>query len=182
MKVYIVKSYTVVMYGWESWTIKKLSSEELMLSNCGAREDSWESLGQKDHQTRKATPKIHWKDWFWSWNFNTLATWCEELTHWKRPWCWEGLKVGGEGVDRGWDGWMASRTQWTWVWVNPGSWWWTGRPGLPQSMGLQRVGHDWATELNWQILWLRCAAYNRCSFHLKLFKTQCLSHIAKAYL
>ena len=120
MKVYIVKSYTVVMYGWESWTIKKLSSEELMLSNCGAREDSWESLGQKDHQTRKATPKIHWKDWFWSWNFNTLATWCEELTHWKSPWCWERLRVGGEGDNWGWDSWMASPTQWTRVWTRSG--------------------------------------------------------------
>ena len=62
--------------------------------------------------------------------------------------CWERLKVKGEGDDRGWDGWMASRTQWTWVWVNSRSWWWTGRPGILQSMGSQRVGHDWATELN----------------------------------
>ena len=78
-----------------------------------------------------------------------LATSCEELTHWKRPWCWEGLGVGGEGDDRGWDGWMAILTRWTWVWVNSGSWWWTGRPGVLWFMGLQRVGHDWATELNW---------------------------------
>ena len=67
---------------------------------------------------------------------------------WKKPWCWERLKVGGEGDDRGWDGWMASLIQWTWAWVNSESWWWTGRPGVLQSMGLQRVGHDWATELN----------------------------------
>ena len=63
--------------------------------------------------------------------------------------CWEGLGAGGEGDDRGWDGWMASLTRWTWVWVNSGSWWWTGRPGMLQFMGSQRVGHDWATELNW---------------------------------
>ena len=76
--------------------------------------------------------------------------WCEELTHLKRPWCWERLKVGREGDDRGWDGWMASPTQWTWVWVNSRSWWWTRRPGILQSMGSQRVGHDWVwTELNW---------------------------------
>ena len=74
----------------------------------------------------------------------------EELTHWKRLWCWEGLGAGGEGDERGWDGWMASRTRWTWVWVNSGSWWWTGRPGVLQFMGLQRVGHDWVTELNWK--------------------------------
>ena len=68
---------------------------------------------------------------------NTLATWCEELTHWKRPSCWERLKAGGEGDDRGWDGWMASPTQWTWVWASSRRWWWTGKPGVLQSMGLQ---------------------------------------------
>ena len=77
---------------------------------------------------------------------------CDELTHWKRPWCWERLKVGGEGDDRGWDGWMASLTQCTWVWASSRSWWWTGKPGLLQSMGSQRVRHDWATELNRQRL------------------------------
>ena len=76
-------------------------------------------------------------------------TWCEELTHWKRPWCWERLRAGGEGDDRGWDGWMASPTRWTWVRVNLGSWWWTERPGALRFMGSQRVGHDWVTELNW---------------------------------
>ena len=95
---------------------------------------------------------VHWKDLCWSWNSNTLATWCEELTHRKRPWCWERLKAGGEGDDRGWDGCMASLTQWIWIWVNSGRWWWTGRPGVLQSMGLQRVRHDWATEWKWWIL------------------------------
>ena len=82
----------------------------------------------------------------------TLATWCEELTRLNRPWCWERLNVGGEGDNRGWDGWMASPTQWTWVWVNSGSWWWTRRPGMLQSIGSQRVGWTWLsdwTELNW---------------------------------
>ena len=67
--------------------------------------------------------KPHWKDWYWSWNSNTLATWCKELTHLKRPWCWERLRAGEEGDNRGWDGWMASPIQSTWVWVNSGSWW-----------------------------------------------------------
>jgi len=71
------------------------------------------------------------------------------LTHWKRPWCWEILKVGGEGDDRGWDGWMASLTRWTWVRVTSRSCWWTGKPGMLQSMGSQRVTYDWLTELNW---------------------------------
>ena len=79
----------------------------------------------------------------------TLATWCKEQIHWKRPWCWERLKAGGEGDDRGWDGWMASLTQCTWVWASSRSVWWTEKHGMLQSMGLQKAGHDWATELNW---------------------------------
>ena len=77
-----------------------------------------------------------------------LAT-CEELTHLKRPWCWGRLKLGGQRVHTGWDGWMVSVTRWTWVWVISGSLWWTGRPGVLQSMRSRRVWHDWATELNW---------------------------------
>ena len=121
-----------------------------MLLNCGVGEDSWESLGLQVDQTsqfqRKSILNILWKDWCWS--SNTLVTWCEELTHYKRPWWWERLRAG-EGDGRGWDGWMASLTRWTWVWVSSGSWWWTGRPGMLQSMGSQRVRHDWATDLNW---------------------------------
>ena len=78
---------------------------------------------------------------------STLVTSCEELAHWKRFWCWEGLGAG-EGDDRGWDGWMASPTRWTWVWVNSGSWWWTGRPGVLRSWG-DKESDNWATELNW---------------------------------
>ena len=92
---------------------------------------------------------VHWKDWCWSWNSNTLATWCGKLTHLKWLCCWERLRAGGEGDNRGWDGWMASPTQWTWVCVDSGSWWWTGRPGVLRFMGLQRVEHSWAAELNW---------------------------------
>ena len=84
------------------------------------------------------------KDWCWSWNSSTLATWCKELTHWKRPWCWDRLTAGEED-NRGWDGWMASPTQWTWVWASSGSWWWTGGCS-PWGC---KVGHDGATELNW---------------------------------
>ena len=79
----------------------------------------------------------------------TKPAWCKELTHLKRSWCWERSKAGGKGNDRGWDGWIASPTQWTWVWVNSQSWWWTGKPGMLQSMGWQRVIHNWATELKW---------------------------------
>ena len=123
-----------------------------MLLNYAVGEDCWESLGLQGDPTsqsqRKSVINIHWKDWCWSWNSDTLATWCEELTHLKRPWFWERLKVGGKGDDRGWDGWMASPTRWTWVWVSSGRWWWTGKPGVLQPMGSQRVRHDWVTELN----------------------------------
>ena len=134
---------------------RKLSTEELTLLNCGVGEDSWGSLGLQGDPTspskRRSVLGVHWKDWCWSWNSNTLATCCKELTHWKRPWCWERLKAGGEGGDRGWDGWMASPTRWTCVCVDSGSWWWTGRPGMLQIMGLQRVRHEWATELKWTV-------------------------------
>ena len=81
-----------------------------------------------------------------------LATWCKELIHLKRPWCWERLRAGGEEDDRGWDGWMVSQTRGTWVWVSSGSWWWTGRPDILRFMGSQRVRQGWETELNWTAL------------------------------
>ena len=89
---------------------------------------------------------IHWRVWYWSRSCNTLATWCKEPTHWKRPWFWERLKAGREGDDKWWDGWMASPTQWTRVWAKSGRWWRTGRPGMLQSMGSQRVRHNCSTE------------------------------------
>ena len=134
---------------------RRLSAEELMLLNCGVGKDSWESLGLQGDPTspfwRRSALGFLWKEWCWSWNSSTLATSFEELTHWKRLWCWEGLGAGGEGDDRGWGGWMASLTRWTWVWVNLGSLWWTGRPGVLRFMGSQRVGAteltDWLTRL-----------------------------------
>ena len=127
----------------------------LILSNYGSGEDSWESLGLQGDQTRqykkKLTLHIHWKDWCWSWSSSTLATWCKKLTHWQRSWCWERLRAGGEEGSREWDGWMASPTQWTWVLsqlrelVKDRV---RGGPGVLQSMVLQRVRHNWATELN----------------------------------
>ena len=110
----------------------------------------WTAKRSNQSILKEISPNIHWKDWCWSLRSNTLATWCEEVTHLKRPWCWERLKAGGEGDDRGWGGWMASPTQWTWVRVNSKSWWWTGRPGVLQSMGFQRVDMTEWTELNWQ--------------------------------
>ena len=124
-----------------------------MLLNCGVGENSWESLGLQGEPTSpfwmRSGLGFLWREWCWSWNSSTLATLWEELTPWKRLWCWEGLGAGREGDDRGWDGLMASLTRCMWVWVNSRSWWWTGKPGMLRFMESQRVRHNWATELNW---------------------------------
>ena len=152
-KVCLVKAmvFPVVIYGCESWTIKKAEHQRIDAFElwCWRRLES--PLDCKEIQPvhpKRDVLCVLWKDWCWSWNSNTLATWCEELTYLKRSWCWERLRTGGDRDDRRWDGWMASLTQWTWVWVGSRSWWWTGRPSMLQSMGSQRVGQDWATELN----------------------------------
>ena len=123
-----------------------------MLLNFGVGEDSWESFEQQGDQTRqlwrKSALNVHWKDWCWSWSSTILATWFEELTHWRRPWWWERLKVGREGDDREWDGWMASLTPWTWVWEALGVGDGQGSLACCGPQGL-RVGYDWVTELNW---------------------------------
>ena len=128
-----------------------------MLLNCAVGEGSWEPLEQHRDPT-----------WNQSWIFigrtdveaKTPILWPPYVKNclMERPWCWDRLKAG-ERDDRGWDGRMVSLTQWTWVWVNSGSWWWTGRPGMLQSMGSQRVGHDWATELNWWLSIVTHPAY-----------------------
>ena len=142
------------MYGCESWTRKqaecwRIDAFELW---CWRRLLRVPWTARRSNQSiLKDCPKsvlnIHWKDWCWNWSSNILATWCKELTHWKISWCWKRLKAVGEGDDRRWDDWMASLTQWTWVWASSGYWWWTGMPGMLHSMGSQRVRHDWVTEL-----------------------------------
>ena len=142
------------MYGCENWTVKKaerwrIDAFELW---CWRRllRVPWTARRSNQSILKESTLGFLWKEWCWSWNSSTLATSCEQLTHWKRLWCWEGWGAGEEGDERGWDGWMASLTWWMWVCVNSGSWWWTGRPGVLWFMGSQRVGHDWVTELNWK--------------------------------
>ena len=153
MKACLVKAmvFPVVMYGCESCTIKKAEHRRIDAFElwCWRRflRVPWSARRSNQSILKEISPEYSLEGWCESWNSNTLATWCEKLTYLKRPWCWERLKAGGEGDDRGWDDWMASPTQWTWVWTSFGSWWWTGRPGVLQSMGSQRVRHDWATEL-----------------------------------
>ena len=155
-KVHLVKAmvFPVVMYGCECWTVKKAEHQKNWCF--------WTVVLGKTLESPldcKETQPVHPKgDQPWVYIRRTDAEaetpilWPPHVTSWligKRPWCWEGLGAGGEGDNRGWDGWMASLTRWTWVWINSGSWWWTGRPGVLRFMGSQRVRHDWATELNW---------------------------------
>ena len=152
-KVCVIKAMVspVVRYGHKSWTIKKtecwrINAIELW---CWRRllRVPWTAKESNQSILKRSVLHIHWKDWCWGWSSKSLATWYEELTHWKRPWCWKRLKAGREG-DRGWHGWMASLAQWIWIWASSRSWWWTGKPGVLQSMESQRIGHDWVTELN----------------------------------
>ena len=140
----------VVMYGCETWTIEKAERRRIDAFElwCWRRLLSVPWTARRSNQSiqKEINPEYSLEGLMLSWNSNTLATWCEELTHWQRPWCWEGLKAGG-GDDREWDGWMVSPTLWTWVWEGSGSRWWTGRPGVLQSTESQRVRHDCVTEL-----------------------------------
>ena len=141
-KMFPLVAFPGVMYGCESWTIKKAEHR---------RSDAfelwcWRRLFESPLDYKEIKPVSPKGNQSWSWNFHVLGTWWEKLIHWKRPWCWERLKAGGEEDDRGWDGCMASLTWWTWVWANSGRWWRTGKPGVLLSTGLQRFGHNLATE------------------------------------
>ena len=161
-KVCLVKAmvFTVVMYGCESWTIKKAEPWRISAFELWC----WRRLLRVPWTARRSNQSIL-KEISPEWSLKGLmlklklqyfghlmgrTDWrVRRIRNIRRPWCWERLRAGGEGDARGWDGWMASLTQWTWVWVNSRSWWWRGRPGVLQFMGLQRVGHDWVTVLNW---------------------------------
>ena len=129
--------------------------------NCGVGEDTWESLGLQGDPTstmlKEISPEYSLEGLILKLQY--LATWCEEWTHRKRPWCWERLKVGKEGDDRGWDGWMASLIRWTWVWISSGSWWWTGTPGVLQCIGVANSTwlSDW-TDWSSRLLWSSCSS------------------------
>ena len=157
-KVRLVKAmvFPVVVYGCESWTVKKAQCRRIDAFElwCWRRllRVTWTARRSNQSILKETGLNVHWKDWCWSWNSNTLAISCEELTHLKRSWYWEGLGAGGEGDNRGWDGWMASPTQWRWIWENFRCWWWTGRPGVLWFMRSQRVGQDWVTDMIWSDL------------------------------
>ena len=153
-KVRLVKAmfFPVVMYGCESWTIKKaecwrIDAFELW---CWKRllRVHWTARRSNQSILEEISPEYSMEGLMLKLKLQYFGYLMQSWIHWKTPKHWERLRAGGEGDDRGWDGWMASLTRWTWLWAISGSWWRTGKPVILQSMGSQRVRHDWATELN----------------------------------
>ena len=144
--------FPVVMYGCESWTVKaecwRTDALELWYWKRLLRV-SWTARRSNQSIVKEISPGITLEAIMLKLKLQYFGHLMRRADSWKRLWCWEGLGAVREGDDSGRDGWMASPTQWSWVWVNSGSWWWTGRPGVLQFMGSQRVRHDWATKLNW---------------------------------
>ena len=151
-KVCLVKAmvFPVVMYECESWTVKKAERQRIDAFElwCWRRllSISWTARRSNQSILKKISPGCSLEGLMLKLKLQYSGYLMQNL---KRHWCWERLKAGGEGDNRGWDGWMASLIQWTWVCASCERWWWTGRPGMLRSMGSQRAGHDWATELNW---------------------------------
>ena len=145
--------FPVAMYGCESWTVKKAEHRKIDAFElwCWRRllRVPWTARRSNQSILKEISAGYSLEGLMLKLKLQYFSHLCKQLTHWKRPWFWEGLGAGGEGDDRGWDGWMAPLTPWAWVWVNSRSWWWTGRPGVLRFIRLQRVGYDWATELNW---------------------------------
>ena len=143
-KVHLVKpmAFSVVMYGCESWTMKKIEHQRIDAFErwCWKRllRVPWTARISNQSILKEISPEYSLEGLMLKLKLQYFGTWCEELTHLKRPWCWERLKAGEEEEDRGRDGWMASLTQWTWFWANSRRWWRTGKPGMLQSMGVTK--------------------------------------------
>jgi len=181
-KACLVKAmvFPVVMYGCESWTIKKAESQRIDAFDlwCWRRllRVPWTAMRSNQSILKEISPGGTDVE------AETPILWPPDVESWLiwRPWCWERLRAGGEGDDRGWDGWMASLTQWSWVWVNSEIWWWTGRPGVLWFMGSQTVGYDWVTELNWTECLIN-ATVLKGQFSTKYFKTIIKGWILRLY-
>ena len=154
-KVHLVEAmvFPVLMYGCESWTVKKAEHQRIDAFElwCWRRllRVPWTARRSNQSILKEISPGISLEEMMLKLKLQYFGHLMRRVDSLEKTLMLEGLGAGGEGEDRGWDGWMASLTRWMWVWVNSGSWWWTGRPGVLRFMGSQRVGHDWATELNW---------------------------------
>ena len=154
-KVRLVKAmvFPVVMYGCEIWTVKKVERQKIDAFEvwCWRRllRVPWTARRSNQSILKENCPGISLDRKMLKLKLQYFGYPMRSVDSLEKTWCWDSLGAGGEGDDRGWNGWMATLTRWTWVWVNSGSWWWTGRPGVLRFMGSQRVEHNWATELNW---------------------------------
>ena len=154
-KVRLVKAmiFPVVMFGCESWTIKKAKCRRIdaFESWCWGRLliVPWTARRSNQSLLKEISPGCSLEGLMLKLKLQYFGHLMRRADSFGKTWSWERLRAGGEGDDRGWDGWMTSMTWWYWVWVDSRSWWWTGRPGVLRFMGSQRVGHDWAIELNW---------------------------------
>ena len=155
--------FPVVMYECESWTIKKAESQRIDAFElwCWRRflRGPWTKRRSNQSILKEISPEYSLGGLMLKLKLQYFGHVMWRTDSFEKTWCWKSLKAGGEGDDRGWDSWMASLTPWTWVWVNSRSWWWTGRPGVLQSMGSLRVRHDWETELNWYSLHKTCVPF-----------------------
>ena len=135
--------FLVIMYRWESWTIKKADAKELMLSDCWGRllRVPWTARISNQSTLKEISPEYSLEGLMLKLKLQYFGLLKRRVDSFEKPWCWERLRAG-EGEDRGGDHWRASPSEWTWIWVNSGSWWWTGWPGVLWFMRLQRVRHD----------------------------------------
>ena len=154
-KVRLVKAmvFPVVMYGCQSWTVKKAECSRIDAFElwCWRRllRVPWTARRSNQSILKEISPGISLEGMMLKLKFQYFGHLMRRVDSLEKTLMLGGMGPGPEGDDRGCDGWMASLSQWTWVWVNSGSWWWTGRPGVQQFMGSQRIGHNWVTELNW---------------------------------
>ena len=158
--------FPVVMFKWDRWTIKNVEHQRIDSFELWFGEDSWESLGlQGDPISQSSRKSVQIFTGRTDAEAETPILWPPDAKNWLvgKDWGWDKLKAGGEEDNRVWDGWMASPTQCTWVWASSGNWWWTGKPGVLHSMGSQRVGHNWVTELNWYVHTDKCAFTHMCA-------------------
>ena len=159
--------FQVALYGYDSWTIKKAEHwrTDAFELWCWRRlfRVPWTARRSNQSILKEISPEYSLEGVMLKLKLQYFGHLMRKLTYLKRPWCWERLKAGGEGDDKGWDGWMASLTLWTWVWASSRSWWWTGKPGVLQSLRSQRTGHDWVTELNWSVTLFLFSSISACA-------------------
>ena len=166
--------FPVVTYGCESWTIMKAEHGRIdpLQLWCWRRlfRVPWTARRANQSMLKEINPEYSLEGLMLKLKFQYHGTCCEEPTHWKRPWCWERLKAGGEGGDRGWNAWMASPIQWTWVWAKSRRQWRTGKPAVLQLMGSQTIWHDWVTDQQQQSRCEVCLVYTACQWPWKVLQ------------